>query len=362
MVGTVVRVKGIKRYRSINGKVYCYHRATGERLDEPFGSAAFFAHLARLDRQAEDQTALASRPGTLKALILNYKETDAFLDLKPRTRSDYEKVFTFLEPLWNAPITSFTTPEIVNLRDKWRKTRGREIVNKTRAVLSILMGRAVELGIIANNPVRDVKRVRKPRNSQSINRAWTLEERRSVLEHLPAHLKLPVTIGLYTGMRVADILRLPPTIITGNRINVKTAKADVWVYIPIPPELQAALSWAPRPKGNAKSIRLCLNSHGEPWTDSGFSCSFRRAIAGLKARGLVGEGLTFHGLRHTVASELAECDGVSSEDIAAVLGQKTSQMAKHYSREADRSRRTATTIAKYEPLKGKKLEGKKNGA
>jgi hypothetical protein len=38
-------------------------------------------------------------------------------------------------------------------------------------------------------------------------------------------------------------------------------------------------------------------------------------------------------------------------DIAAVLGQKTSQMANHYSREADRSRRTAATIAKYQPLK-----------
>jgi integrase len=71
--------------------------------------------------------------------------------------------------------------------------------------------------------------------------------------------------------------------------------------------------------------------HGHPWTESGFSCSFRKAIADLRKRGLVGDGLTFHGLRHTVASELAECEGVSAQDIAAVLGQKTSQMAGHYS-------------------------------
>jgi integrase len=353
MPGTAVRVRGIKRYRA-RGNWFCYHRATGKRITETFGSASFFTRLAELDKEANSQAELAARPGTLKALILDYKQTDPFHDLAPRTKFDYEKVFAFLEPLWNSRITAFTTPEIVKLRDKWRKARGREFVNKARAVLSILMGRAVELGIIASNPVRDVKQVRRPRDARVINRAWTLAERKAALKHLPTQLRLPVAIGLYSGMRVADILRLPPTAIEGGRIRVQTAKRGVWIYIPIPPALRAALHNAPTTKdAEVAPIRLCLNAHGRAWTNSGFSCSFRRAIADLWKRGLVGDGLTFHGLRHTVASALAECDGVSSEDIAAVLGQKSSQMAAHYSREADRSRRTAATIAKYRPLDGK---------
>ena len=122
-----------------------------------------------------------------------------------------------------------------------------------------------------------------------------------------------------------------------------------------PPELRAALCDAPVPKNmDAAPIRLCLNSRGQSWTLSGFSCSFRKALAALREKGLIGDGLTFHGLRHTVASELAEIPNVTEEDIAAVLGQKSSQMAAHYSREADRSRRTAATMARYQPLKSKR--------
>jgi len=362
MTGTVVRVKGIKRYRHpTSGILYCYHRATGIRIDEPFGSPEFFERLAQLEREAKDRDTAANRPGTLKALILDYKRSDAFLQLAPRTKSDYEKVFTFLEPLWNAPVKTVTAPQLARLRDKWRQTRGREFVNKTRAVLSILLGRAVEFGLLTSNPVRDVKQVRRPRDARVVNRAWTIEERTAALAHLPPQLRLPVAIGLYSGMRVADILRLPPTIIQSGRIQVKTAKRDIWVYLPIPDALRSALNGAPKAEGGATALRICLNVRGQPWTESGFSCSFRKAIADLRARGLVGDGLTFHGLRHTVASELAECDGVSAEDIAAVLGQKTSQMADHYSREADRSRRTAATIAKYEPLRDKRGREKTNG-
>src|SRR5258706_421094 len=72
---------------------------------------------------------LAAKPTTLKALILDYKQSDAFLDLAPRTKSDYEKVFTFLEPLWGARLAAFKTPDIVQLRNKWRKNRGRRFVN-----------------------------------------------------------------------------------------------------------------------------------------------------------------------------------------------------------------------------------------
>ena len=111
------------------------------------------------------------------------------------------------------------------------------------------------------------------------------------------------------------------------------------------PELRVALEAAPK----HDALTLCANSRGQPWTQSGFSCSFRKAIKQLEAEGSVGEGLTFHGLRHTVATVLAE-SGANAEDIAAVLGQRTSQMANHYSREADRSRSTKAAIKKFRPL------------
>jgi integrase len=92
-------------------------------------------------------------------------------------------------------------------------------------------------------------------------------------------------------------------------------------------------------------------------TVDGFSCSFRTAMQELEKAGLVGDCCTFHGLRHTVASEFAE-RGVSAEDISAVLGQRDSKMALHYAKEADRSRRTKAAIKKFQPL-GAGKEGRR---
>ena len=47
-MGTVVRVKGIKRYRHPEtGRWYCYHRKSGTPISAEFGSAEFFADLQR---------------------------------------------------------------------------------------------------------------------------------------------------------------------------------------------------------------------------------------------------------------------------------------------------------------------------
>jgi hypothetical protein len=136
MPATTTRIKGIKRYfEPKTGKYYCYHRATGKRIKEDFGSSEFLARLIALDQEAESREGEAAKPGTLKALVLDYKQTDEFKDLSKRTRSDYEKVFTFLEPLWQARLTAFDAAKLNALRTEWRKTRGRRFVNYIRSVL-----------------------------------------------------------------------------------------------------------------------------------------------------------------------------------------------------------------------------------
>ena len=61
----------------------------------------------------------------------------------------------------------------------------------------------------------------------------------------------------------------------------------------------------------------------------------------------VAAGLTLKGLRHTVATILAEM-GYDERAIADVLGQKTTEMARHYSRRADRSRKVAGMVAQFD--------------
>jgi integrase len=61
----------------------------------------------------------------------------------------------------------------------------------------------------------------------------------------------------------------------------------------------------------------------------------------------VGPGLTFHGLRHTAGKVLDEL-GCDTRTIAAVLGQRSEAMARHYSEEGDRRRRAVVAIKKLE--------------
>ena len=75
-------------------------------------------------------------------------------------------------------------------------------------------------------------------------------------------------------------------------------------------------------------------------------------MATLKRDGKVGDGLTFHGLRHTVGTLLIEA-GFDLDTVRRWLGQKTLAMAIHYSETADTSDRMSQVIKKFDPLGSK---------
>jgi len=99
---TIVRIKGIKRFRDRHGKWRCYHRKTGLPIKAQFGSGDFFEELARLDGLAR-QTA-EPRSGTLGMLLTQYRASSEFKSLAPRTRTDYQRVLDYLKPIADTPL------------------------------------------------------------------------------------------------------------------------------------------------------------------------------------------------------------------------------------------------------------------
>ncbi len=349
MAGTVIRVPGLKQFRhKKNGQIYIYHRATGKRLLSQPGTPAFLAELAAIEQDVKALAEQAAKPNTLGALIKSYKTTQAWTDLAPRTKQDYEKVIAYFAPLSDAPIALFTPPHIVALRDQWLKERGRRFVNYCRTILILLMNRAVELGLLPNNPAQAVRIIKRDKSREPLNRPWTEAEQKAVWmrsgEPRYLHLRLPLAIGLFIGMREADMIHLSRNVIKDGRLAISTAKRKVWIDLPVLPELAAAIAEAP----SHDAATLCANSRGKPWTQDGFRTSFFKMIKELERAGEVERGLTYHGLRHTVASCLAQ-RGVSLEDIAAVLGQKSSKVAEIYTERADRTRRAEAVITKLRP-------------
>jgi integrase len=260
--------------------------------------------------------------------------------------------------LHKTPLEHFTPSQIADLRDEWARGTGRRSVNYILAVLSVLMSHAVERDLIERNPIKGVKRVKRRADEPQVNRAWSLPERCAVLEAAPPHLKLPIALGMFAGFREGDVLRLPKSAIKDGVITWKTSKRGVLVSIPVIGELVTVLAQSP----NHDAITVCANSRGLPWTRDGFCSSLRTFMKGLAAKELIQPGLTFHGLRHTVATVLREA-GVDRESIATWLGQESVEMAQHYSRGADTLMRNRAIVEKFKPLgAGGKTAAKGSGS
>ncbi|WBL78367.1 tyrosine-type recombinase/integrase [Bradyrhizobium xenonodulans] len=165
---------------------------------------------------------------------------------------------------------------------------------------------------------------------------------------MPPQLRLPVALGMFTGLRKGDVLALTKAAIRDGKIWRRTGKTGQEVSIPVHPDLAHLLARAP----SHDAITLSATSNGTPWTESGFNSSFNKAMAKLKHEGKIGDGLTFHGLRHTVGTLLVEA-GCDLDTVRRWLGQKTLAMAIHYSETADTSDRMNQVIKKFDPLGSK---------
>jgi integrase len=328
---TIIRVKGFKIFKSRHGnKHYCYHRKTGERIDldkAPKGSAEFFAECARITALA---TSVEPKPGTLGLLINAYRAHEAFTDLAPRTRSDYQNVFDYLKGIADTPLVRFDKPLIVRIRDKAAKDKGRKFANDVKARFSGVFGWGSERGYLAANTATGIKDIRRRKDQPDANRPWADEERNAVLAAAPAHIKPAIALMMFTGLGPKDALTLPRNFYKDGEIATNRSKTGEPVYWPCPSQLEAILGAAPK----HDAVTLCANSDGLPWTVSGFRASWRKVRVKLEGAGKIGPALTLYGLRHTVAVILREM-GCDERTIADALGQKTLEMARHYAKGAD---------------------------
>ena len=339
---TVVRIDGVKRYfEPKSGKIYCYHRASGKRLLSPFGSPAFFLELAAA--QSRFDTKPVSKHGSLKLVIEHYRDSHEFQSLRSTTKSEYDRLLNNLALMDGIVMKEVTAPHIVKIRDYTFKSRNRSFANKTLAMLSILFSYAVERGFADINPVKQVKRIRRRGGETRRNRPWTRTELDEVITRAPRHLALPIMIGRWTGLRESDALTIGMSNFDGETIRFETAKRGVWVSIPVAEPLKVALANRP----THKVATLCANSRGQTWTSDGFKTSFFKFIRRLEKEKVVVPGLTFHGLRQTVATELREL-GFDTRMIADMLGQKSETMAAHYSRDADLQEKLKPAVEKME--------------
>ena len=331
-------MRGVKLYRS-RGKLYAYHRRTGTRIRAPFGTAAFLAEIERLDGQRPPDP----NPGTLGALIAAYRRSPEFLELAPRTRFDYQKVFDYLRPLDADPLVTITSAYVIEVRDAAFAAHKRRFANYVLSVLRLLLKWGAVRDLVETNQAAAVPKLRRPRNMAPANRPWTDEEYETVIAAAEGGIKIAIALGRFTGIPEGDMVRLPRSAYDGNWISWRRGKTGNPVDLPAHPDLKAILD--DRQSAPIEAMMIVAGVKGRPYTESGFRTMFFGLIRSLREQGLVGSHLTFQGLRTTAATALAEA-GCSTQTIMAVTGHSTEAMVSHYTRQANRKEQAVSAVAK----------------
>lgn len=323
-----LRVRGLKRYVDHTGVLRLYHRKSGTAIETSLSDAEIAAEVARLDAIHSPKAAQA---GTLAGLLESYKQAPRFTDLAPRTKSDYHKCMSYLLPIGGTPLVQIDTAYMAKLRDKAVKAKKGAFTNHMLAMLSSAFKHGREYGLIAANPCLDLDKARIAKERKKPNRPWSAVERRNVLAAAPHHLRAPLALARFLGLRRGDILKLPAMAYREGFLTFSTSKTGKAMKLPVVGELKKILDSAPKGK---KVTMLCVTSRGEAWTEMGFTASMRKFFLDCESRGLAEPGLTMHGLRHSVAAEL-KSQGYTLDQIKDYLGQETAEMAAHYSSSAD---------------------------
>lgn len=231
---TVVRIKGLKRYRHPKtGLEYVYHRASGKRIKAAQGTPEFLAELATLDARAS----LDPIPGTLGLVIQTYCKSPAWADLRSATRLSYQRAIAELKNIKAMPLISLNRPFVVGLQEKIFGRRGRWMANYVVTVLAILCDYAIDRGWMKTNPADGVKRLKRDREKARANRPWMRAECRLVLDRAPAYLRVPIALAMFAGLRKTDVLTAKKEAVRDGMIRVETSKRGVTVALPVHPDL-----------------------------------------------------------------------------------------------------------------------------
>lgn len=338
-----VHLAGLKIVRS-KGKYYVYVRATGKALLRGFegDEAALRRRLAEPDmigayntprkREAYPEKTL----GWLVAWFTDPEKCEDFKNLSGSSQEQYKDGLQYLEPEFDADLAIVTAAGIYEHRDRCIKDKWPVFADKMVTALSTMFNLAVQRGWMPTNPALGIKRAYK--SDPNANREWRPEEWQTVLERAPLALKIAYMLARHVGYRSQSIVSVAwpnyqPDPRFGMCFRMRHKKNAEEHWLPASPELQAFLASI---KVRTTDGPIALRRNGEPWeSEEQLQKRSSNFLTGLARSGLVGPGLTEHGLRATFAAEIKRLTGANDDQVAAALGDRDVRMGAHYTRHVE---------------------------
>lgn len=374
----MIEMKYVQRVVGDDGIVRLYFRRAGfprAGLKSPWPEEGQEAG-SELEREVEALivalTPARALPGTLRGALNAYElESADFKALAESTRTGlYLPIIKELdEDFGQVPISQFTAPRILQLRDIWA-SRGYRAANVRLQVLKNVLWPSIVAGMIeGGNPFELISGVRRPADAPEPHILWPERDVIAAIEAAVAEerygLARAIAIARYAGPRREDITKLSTAARQDGRIRYLTGKRKQPVDVEEDPLLAHWLStipaWQPATarqgrkvaagRASVQALRLVFNLSGQAYTPDGLHNALKDHLGRLfKAGRIATHAYDLHGMRHTRGVELALAECTDAE-IAAQLGHRSAASAAIYRRQADRIRLSDNASAKIRELR-----------
>jgi integrase len=289
--------KYVQGFVDRHGKPRFYFRRSGFKSEPlpglPWSPEFMAAYEAVLAGQPLQIGHARIKPGTFRSLAVSYFCSTAFRTMKSSTQSVYRNAIERLcGEHGDKGATTLQREHVVKLMAA--KAEKPESANLLRKVLRAMMQHAVETGLRADDPTRDVKAIRVKSDGYH---SWTDDE---ILQFEKRHLvgsraRLALALLLYTGQRRSDVVRMGRQHINKNgAIRVRQMKTGAELAIPVHAALNAIIAETP-----VDHLTFLTTQFGKPFAAAGFGNWFREQcnLAGLPH-------CSAHGLRKAAARRL----------------------------------------------------------
>jgi len=281
-----------------------------------------------------------ARPGTMRALALSYFVSPEFRTLRLSTQRAYRGIIERLcAEHGDKRAADLRREHVVRLMAARAEHPG--AANGLRMALRVMMKHAIDIGLRADDPTREVKAVRIVSDG---HHSWTDDEIAQFEQCHPVGSRARLALGLllYTGQRRGDVIRMGAQHIRNGALYFKQEKTGTELIIPLHPSLAAIIAAAPRDHLTFVTTRL-----GGPFQGSAFSRWFRERCDEARL-----PHCSAHGLRKAAARRLAEA-GCTAHEIGAITGHASLTELVRYTRAADQRRLAESAMTKTRTSVGK---------
>lgn len=340
-----VKLEGLKIVHA-RGKYYVYVRATGETIVKGLDCSKdnLLKHLAapaqigayNVRRKRDPRSYPEKTLGWLVDWFTDPEQCPEFKDLAESTRREYQDRMQYLEPEFDFPLDQITQASLYEVRDRCVTDKWPAFADKMMTGLSSMFTAAAKRGRMTANPAMGIDRASKP--NKNANREWRPEEWKIVMDLAPPHLRTAYMIARHVGYRSQSTVAVKwanyqPDERFGMCFRMDHRKNGEHHWLPASPDLQAYLADL---KVRTRDGHITLRHNGQPWESAEqLQKQSSNFLTGLARKGLVGPGLTEHGLRVTFAAEIKRVTGANDDQVAAALGDRDTRMGAHYTRHVE---------------------------